>query len=187
MALILVLTIASATQDMAIDAYTVALVGPEEQGAANGVRASAYRVALVLSAAAWSPSPVAALGRTVRAPRSFSSGSGSQCRQIPRVDIPAEARRHWLAPFAGWIATWRAIPLILFVLTYKLGESRSGPMVKPLGGPGAVAARDRAGPDGARDRAFDRRRAGGRRLHATLRHPDRPVGAGLPQAISNLG
>src|SRR5262245_11903115 len=46
--LILVLTIASATQDMAIDAYTVALVGQEEQGAANGVRASAYRVALVL-------------------------------------------------------------------------------------------------------------------------------------------
>ena len=47
-ALILALTIASATQDMAIDAYTVALVGPEEQGAANGVRASAYRVALIL-------------------------------------------------------------------------------------------------------------------------------------------
>src|SRR6185295_7681465 len=46
--LILVLTIASATQDMAIDAYTVALMGQEEQGAANGVRASAYRVALVL-------------------------------------------------------------------------------------------------------------------------------------------
>src|SRR5262249_60619766 len=44
--LILVLTIASATQDMAIDAYTVALVGQEEQGPANGVRRSACRVAL---------------------------------------------------------------------------------------------------------------------------------------------
>src|SRR5215467_10091167 len=47
LSLILVLTTLSATQDVAIDSYSVALVDREEEGAANGVRASAYRVALV--------------------------------------------------------------------------------------------------------------------------------------------
>jgi PAT family beta-lactamase induction signal transducer AmpG len=132
-ALIVALTIASATQDMAIDAYTVALVGPEEQGAANGVRASAYRVALILigsgmvALAQWLPWGVLFEGAAV-----IFAGLGLAVRWIPRVDIPAEARRHWLAPFVGWIGTWRALPLILFVLTYKLGEFAIGPMVKPF-------------------------------------------------------
>ena len=131
--LVLVLTIASATQDMAIDAYTVALVDREEQGAANGVRASAYRVALVLigsgmvALAYWLPWSVLFWAAAL-----VFVGLGLAVRWVPRLDVPAEARVHWLAPFAGWIATWRAIPLILFVLTYKLGEFAIGPMVKPF-------------------------------------------------------
>ena len=132
-ALVLVLTIASATQDMAIDAYTVALVDRAEQGAANGVRASAYRVALVLigsgmvALADWLPwSLLFAAAAVVFAALSLA------VRRVPRLDVPAEARRRWLAPFAGWIGTWRAVPLVLFVLTYKVGEFAIGPMVKPF-------------------------------------------------------
>ncbi|MGZ9143725.1 MAG: hypothetical protein ACXW4O_15460, partial [Candidatus Binatia bacterium] len=51
---------------------------------------------------------------------------------IPRLSLPEEARAHWLAGFAGWAGTWKVIPLILFVLTYKLGEFAIGPMVKPF-------------------------------------------------------
>src|ERR1041385_909455 len=47
--LILAFTTLSATQDVAIDSYSVALVNREEEGAANGVRASAYRIALVFA------------------------------------------------------------------------------------------------------------------------------------------
>ena len=47
--LILAFTTLSATQDVAIDSYSVALVNREDEGAANGVRASAYRVALVFA------------------------------------------------------------------------------------------------------------------------------------------
>jgi PAT family beta-lactamase induction signal transducer AmpG len=132
-ALVLVLTIAAATQDMAIDAYTVALVDREEQGAANGVRASAYRVALVLigsgmvTLAYWLPWNVLFAAAAV-----VFAALGFAARRVPRLDVPAEARRHWLAPFVGWIGTWRALPLVLFVLTYKLGEFAIGPMVKPF-------------------------------------------------------
>ena len=45
--LILALTTLSATQDVAIDSYSVGLVERAEEGAANGVRASVYRVAVV--------------------------------------------------------------------------------------------------------------------------------------------
>jgi PAT family beta-lactamase induction signal transducer AmpG len=131
--LLLGLTAAAATQDMAIDSYTVALVDPEERGAANGIRASAYRVALVLlgggmvTLAAWVAWPFLFAGAGV-----VFAGLGLAARRLPRLDIPAEARRDWLGPFLAWIGTWRAVPLVLFVLTYKLGEFAIGPMVKPF-------------------------------------------------------
>jgi PAT family beta-lactamase induction signal transducer AmpG len=131
--LVLVLTLASATQDMAIDAYTVALVSQEEQGAANGVRASAYRVALVLigsgmvALAYWLPWNV-----LFAAAAAVFAALGLAAQRVPRLDVPAEARRRWLAPFLEWIGTWRAVPLMAFVLTYRLGEFAIGPMVKPF-------------------------------------------------------
>jgi len=132
-ALVLVLTVAAATQDMAIDAYTVALVRREEQGAANGVRASAYRVALVLIG-----SGMVALahflpwGVLFAAVAVVFAALGLLVQRVPRLDVPAEARQRWLGPFLAWIGTWRAVPLVAFVLTYKLGEFAIGPMVKPF-------------------------------------------------------
>jgi PAT family beta-lactamase induction signal transducer AmpG len=132
-ALVLALTVAAATQDMAIDSYTVALVGREEQGAANGVRAAAYRVALVLigsgmvALAQWLPWEI-----LFYAAAAAFAGLGLLAARAPRLDVPPEARRRWLEPFVAWIGTWRAVPLVLFVLTYKLGEFAIGPMVKPF-------------------------------------------------------
>jgi PAT family beta-lactamase induction signal transducer AmpG len=133
LALLLVLTTASATQDMAIDSYTVALVDPAEQGAANGLRAAAYRVALVMigsgmvTLAAWVPWPL-----LFGAAGSLFVVLGLTALRAPRLDIPPGARQRWLSPFVGWIGTWRAVPLVLFVLSYKLGEFAIGPMVKPF-------------------------------------------------------
>ncbi|MBM3299412.1 MAG: arabinose ABC transporter permease, partial [Deltaproteobacteria bacterium] len=43
------LAILSATQDIAIDAYTIELLKPSEMGIANGFRQAAYRIALVVA------------------------------------------------------------------------------------------------------------------------------------------
>ena len=131
--LLLLLTTASATQDIAIDSYSVALVDPPEQGAANGLRASAYRVALVLlgsgmvTLAAWVPwaTLFTAVGLVFL-------GLGLAVLQTPRRDIAPEVRERWLSPFFGWIGTWRAVPLAAFVLLYRIGEFAIGPMVKPF-------------------------------------------------------
>ncbi|HEY1268373.1 MAG TPA: arabinose ABC transporter permease, partial [Candidatus Binatia bacterium] len=130
---LLALTTLSATQDVAIDSYTVGLVARDEEGPANGVRASAYRVALVMIGggtvflAALLPWDVLfGAAATIFAVLAFLAFTA------PRLDLPAEARTQWLAGFAQWIGNWRAVPLVLFVLTYKLGEFAIGPMVKPF-------------------------------------------------------
>ncbi|MGB7951537.1 MAG: arabinose ABC transporter permease [Candidatus Binatia bacterium] len=131
--LILGLTTLSATQDVAIDSYSVGLVARDEEGSANGVRASAYRVALVLvgggmvflaAVLAWNQ-------LFVLAAIVFALLGGSVLA-IPRLSLTEEARQHWLEGFMGWAGTWKVIPLVLFVLTYKLGEFAIGPMVKPF-------------------------------------------------------
>jgi MFS transporter, PAT family, beta-lactamase induction signal transducer AmpG len=131
--LILALTTLSATQDVAIDSYSVGLVDRDEQGVANGVRASAYRVALVCVGGglvflavvlAWNILFTLAGGVFILL--------GLASLRIPRLSLPEEARQHWLEGFVGWAGTWKVIPLVLFVLTYKLGEFAIGPMVKPF-------------------------------------------------------
>ncbi|HET7007206.1 MAG TPA: MFS transporter [Candidatus Binatia bacterium] len=131
--LILGLTTFSATQDIAIDSYSVGLVDRAEEGAANGVRASAYRVALVAigggcvflaGVLAWNS--LFLLAALVFALLGFTA------LVIPRLVLPLDAKQHWLAGFTAWAGTWKVIPLILFVLTYKLGEFAIGPMVKPF-------------------------------------------------------
>ncbi len=131
--LILALTTLSATQDVAIDSYSVGLINREEEGAANGVRASAYRVALVFAGGGmvflaalleWNTLYILASLLFVILALAVLA--------IPRLSLPEQAREHWLQGFVGWAGTWRVIPLVLFVLTYKLGEFAIGPMVKPF-------------------------------------------------------
>jgi MFS transporter, PAT family, beta-lactamase induction signal transducer AmpG len=131
--LILALTTLSATQDIAIDSYSVALVRRDEEGAANGVRASAYRVALVLAGgglvflaavAEWN-------ALFILAGLVFAL-LGLVTLSVPRLALGEQARAHWFQGFRQWAGTWRIIPLVLFVLTYKLGEFAIGPMVKPF-------------------------------------------------------
>ena len=131
--LILALTTLSATQDVAIDSYSVALIDRSEEGAANGVRASAYRVALVFAggglvflAAALSWNTLFLLAAVLFV------ALGLAARAVPKLELPAAARTDWWKGFAGWAGTWHVLPLIVFVLTYKLGEFAIGPMVKPF-------------------------------------------------------
>lgn len=131
--LVLLLAAASATQDVAIDSYTVALVDPVEQGAANGIRASAYRVALVLvGGVLLMCAPLIGWTGLFLAAATLFVGLGLGAARVPRLDLSAGARRAWKAGFLKWIATWRAVPLALFVLSYKLGEFAIGPMIKPF-------------------------------------------------------
>lgn len=129
-------TIAAATQDIAIDAYTIGLLDKGEEGNANGVRISAYRVALIVGGgglvmlagvAGWSLAfqLAGALLLAVAVAVSFSP---------PLAVVPAEsgAPSGWFAPLRAWLKRPGAPIVFAFVLTYKLGDSSMGPMVKPF-------------------------------------------------------
>ena len=133
-ALLLVFTTAAATQDIAIDAYTIGLLSPGEEGVANGVRVSAYRVALIVGGGG-----LVMLAGTLGWPVVFWIGAGLVgvvalvVAHSPHLEWErADAGQHWLRPLVNWLSRPGAPIIFVFVLTYKLGDSSMGPMVKPF-------------------------------------------------------
>jgi PAT family beta-lactamase induction signal transducer AmpG len=131
--LLFAFTTASATQDIAIDAYAVDVATPADVGTINGTRVSAGRVGLLLSGGGmiflaefldwsliWVILAVMFFGLSVAA--WFS----------PRVPLDESARRQSLKPVFRWLFRWEMAAVIMFVPLYKLGDSTLGRMVKPF-------------------------------------------------------
>jgi MFS transporter, PAT family, beta-lactamase induction signal transducer AmpG len=130
---LLAFTTASATQDIAIDAYAVDISTPEETGAINGVRISAARIALLVGGGGvmtlaeitgWTPLWGAlAVLFLVLSVVAFSS---------PRVALDQKERRNPIRPVLAWLLRWEMLPVLFFVPLFKLGDSLLGRMVKPF-------------------------------------------------------
>ena len=133
-ALLIVLTAASATQDIAIDAYTIGLLDAGEEGVANGVRVSAYRVALIVGGGG-----LVVLAGTLGWPIVFEVAAvilvvlAVTVSRSPALHVPpVKAEQPWFRPLWEWLSRPGALAIFLFVLTYKLGDSSMGPMIKPF-------------------------------------------------------
>ncbi len=128
----LVFTTASATQDIAIDAYAVDVSTGDDLGPINGTRVTTARIALL----AGGGGAVALAGLVgwvsvwwalvllflVMAGAAFVS---------PRVELSRSERRR-IRPVLAWLLRWEMVPVVLFVLLYKVGDSTLGRMVKPF-------------------------------------------------------
>lgn len=138
---IAVVCLASATQDIAIDAYSIGLVRPGEEGPANAARVAAYRTALLLFGGG-----VLFLPRLVGWPATHEllavAALGLALFALlvpPRVPIPAAERRDLLGSFRGWRGRG-ALPAVLgFVLLFRLPDLAMGPMVAPFWVDGGIA------------------------------------------------
>jgi PAT family beta-lactamase induction signal transducer AmpG len=132
-AVLLLLALASATQDIAIDAYTIGLVSPGEEGSANGVRVTAARVALIASGGG-----LVVLSTAFGWPAVFVIAAVTFAALAlavpwaPPVAIAATSRRLWLGPLREWLERPGAAAMVAFVLLYKLGDAAMGPMIKPF-------------------------------------------------------
>jgi PAT family beta-lactamase induction signal transducer AmpG len=131
--LLLLFTTASATQDIAIDAYAVDVSTPKTVGSINGTRVSAARVALFVGGGGfliladytgWNILWVA-LAVTFFALALVTWMS-------PRVPLDTSARRDAIQPVLSWVFQWQMVPVLLFVLLFKVGDSTLGRMVKPF-------------------------------------------------------
>ena len=118
---------------MGIDAYTIGLIDKGEEGVANGVRVSAARVAIIVGGGG-----LVALSGWLGWFFVFHGSAGILAVlallvwRSPALPHPAAAEDGWWAPLARWLRQPGAIFIFLFVLTYKLGDSAMGPMVKPF-------------------------------------------------------
>jgi MFS transporter, PAT family, beta-lactamase induction signal transducer AmpG len=135
-----VLCLASATQDLAVDAYTIDLLETPELGVANGIRIGAYRVGLIAAGGGvlilsdllgWSSTFVgvavimAALAVTVLVCRPF---------HLARPEIArTQAGQSGFSQLKESVQGLASIPnmgiIVIFILTYKAGDALMGAMV----------------------------------------------------------
>ena len=142
--LLLSLAFLSATQDIAVDAYTIELLDEAEMGPANGLRVTTYRIALVSAGGilvamagliGWRAAFVGAailMGCVVwlswrmphpeqpRTPAARSAGG-----------VAAIQDAAW-TPLRQFFAHPGFIFVLCFILLYKLGDMALGPMVRPF-------------------------------------------------------
>jgi MFS transporter, PAT family, beta-lactamase induction signal transducer AmpG len=129
------LAILSATQDIAVDAYTIELLRSSELGIANGFRQAAYRTAMVVSGGIF-----VAMGGWIGWEITYLTAAGVlvACAilsfRLPAIEVqrPAFSVASLLAPVKDFVARPGVIQVAGFILLYKLGDMAMGPMVRPF-------------------------------------------------------
>ncbi len=135
------LCLASATQDLAVDAYTIDLLDAPELGMANGIRIGAYRVGLIAAGGGvlilsdqvgFRPAFVgvglimAALAVTVLAWRPFHLARPQQpARAASGTGGLAQVKES----FRGLMSHTHMGVIIVFIMAYKAGDAMLGAMV----------------------------------------------------------
>jgi PAT family beta-lactamase induction signal transducer AmpG len=136
-ALALAIAFAAATQDIAVDAYAVDVLHPDEQGVAVGFRTAAYLMAMRLAgafaitfAAWWS-------WRAVLTLIAFSYlGLLIATARAPKPEETAEPPRSlrdavW-QPFVGFLSRPLALEILAFVVLYKLSDVMANALLRPF-------------------------------------------------------
>jgi PAT family beta-lactamase induction signal transducer AmpG len=134
----LAIAFASASQDIAVDAYAVEVLRPDEQGVAVGARTALYRAAMftagglaITLAGAWSWPTVFAALAIVYVPMVLVTLTAP--KPDPADTPPPRSLREavW-DPFVGFLATQRAWEILAFVVLYKLADNLAGALVRPF-------------------------------------------------------
>ncbi len=136
-ALALAVALASASQDIAIDAYAVEVLREDEQGAAVGARIALYRAALVVSGGA----AITAAGRLgwptvnlllglIYLPVLLITWKAPEPEE--HTQAPASLREAVWLPFLGFLARHRAIEILAFVFLYKFADQLTQALTRPF-------------------------------------------------------
>jgi MFS transporter, PAT family, beta-lactamase induction signal transducer AmpG len=136
-ALAFAIAIASASQDIAIDAYAVDVLRKEEQGAAVGARLAFYRAAMLVSGGAaitlaarigW-PAVNALLALVFALMVALTWRSPEpEAQPVP----PGTLRDAVWLPFAEMLRRHRALEILAFVVLYKLGDQLTQSLTRPF-------------------------------------------------------
>jgi len=127
---------ASATQDIAYDAYTVEALHPDEHGMAVGARAFFYRVAmwcgrLAIAAAGWASwATVNFVQALLYLPVLLVTWWAPEPEDQARP--PRSLREAVWEPFVGFLAQHRALEILAFVVLFKLSDNLTQALTGPF-------------------------------------------------------
>lgn len=127
------LAVLSATQDLAVDAYAVEALPAGWLGPANGLRQTAYRVALVLAGGT-----LVALGPGLGWALAWRVAAGVfAALALLTLALPGVAQRRptgtpLVEPLRALLARDGAVGFLLFVLLFKVGDRAMAPSTKPF-------------------------------------------------------
>lgn len=129
-ALVLLTCIASATQDIAIDAYTIEMCDEKELGQANGIRVAAYRVAIIavggglISIAQWLPwgSVFLVFSGTLLILSAVTSVIGKKYHFLSGEKKQTLLGAYWV-PVKRLFKKKKFVIAILFILLFKVGDA----------------------------------------------------------------
>jgi PAT family beta-lactamase induction signal transducer AmpG len=136
-ALAMAIALASASQDIAIDAYAVEVLHKDEQGPAAGARTAVYRAALLVSGGlaitmagriGWPA--VNALLALVYLPTLWITWKSPE----PEVQAPPPRtlREAVWQPFIGFLTRPRALEILACVVLYKLADQLAQALTRPF-------------------------------------------------------
>ncbi len=133
----LAIAFASATQDIAYDAYTVEVLRPEEHGPAVGARVALYRAAmwisgrLTITVAAWASWPIVNLVTALLyVPAAIVTWLAPEPERPPAP--PRSLREAVFEPFVGLLAQHRALEILAFVVLFKLSDNLTQALTGPF-------------------------------------------------------
>jgi PAT family beta-lactamase induction signal transducer AmpG len=136
-ALALAIAFASASHDIAYDAYAVDVLRPEEQGVAVGARTAVYRAAMfaagglaITFAAKVGWGAVNALLGLAYLPFILVTWRSPEPEEA--VAAPRTLREAVWLPFVGFLGRHRAIEILGFVIFYKFADNLAQALLRPF-------------------------------------------------------
>lgn len=138
LSLSLAIAFASASQDIAIDAYSVDVLHPEEQGVAVGARTSVYRAAMFLagamsiSFAGWFGWPITCVGLALLYLPMLAVTIWWSPEPVDKMPAPKTLREAVWLPFLGFLGRSRSLEILAFVCTYKLTDNLCLALLRPF-------------------------------------------------------
>ncbi len=136
-ALAFAIAVASASQDIAYDAYTVDVLKKEEQGIAVGAKTAIYRAAMYIAGAStitlagfYSWSLVVVLLAMLYLPMLLITWKAPEPADVPRA--PQSLKEAIWYPFLGFLGRHRALEILAFVFFYKLADNLAEALLRPF-------------------------------------------------------
>lgn len=134
----LAMAFASATYDIAYDAYAVEALRPEEQGVASAARVAIGRVAMLVSGGAAITLAVDALSWSsvflilalCHIPMMVVAIKAPEPEAPPAP--PRSLKEAVWSPFVGFLAQHRAVEILAFVVLFKLSDNLTQALLRPF-------------------------------------------------------